>query len=143
MKSFKVTLVFSLIGLFVASLFFINTTGAAPQQDFRNLIKTRVEKPARASFTSWRTDEVMVRFEGEERARRIRIGYYDSVEKALERFNRRGDVVYAEPNYIAYALEVPNDPLYSFQWHMDNPTGSGVEAEEAWWSLGEKGIHKI
>lgn len=41
-------------------------------------------------------------------------------------------VEYAEPNYLAYALMIPNDSYYSYQWHFDNPEYGGVEAEEAW-----------
>ncbi len=37
------------------------------------------------------------------------------------------DVLYAEQNAYAYALEVPNDPYYSYQWHMPQ-----IGMEEAW-----------
>lgn len=42
------------------------------------------------------------------------------------------EVEYVEPNYIAYAFNVPNDPYYRYQWHLDNPVFGGVSAEEAW-----------
>jgi subtilisin family serine protease len=50
------------------------------------------------------------------------------------------DVRFAEPLYLSYGdqLEAPDDPLYSEQWHLENP-GTGpwsedadVHAEEAW-----------
>lgn len=41
-------------------------------------------------------------------------------------------VEYAEPNFIANALMVPNDPYYSYQWHFDNSDYGGVQAESAW-----------
>lgn len=41
-------------------------------------------------------------------------------------------VEYAEPNYIAHALMVPNDPYYSYQWNFDNPTYGGIHAQDAW-----------
>lgn len=40
----------------------------------------------------------------------------------------RGDIEFAEPNYIAYALDtVPNDSFYSFQWGL-----SKIAAPAAW-----------
>lgn len=41
-------------------------------------------------------------------------------------------VEYAEPNYIAHALMIPNDPYYSYQWHFHNSDYGGVQAEQAW-----------
>lgn len=58
-----------------------------------------------------------------------------SVEEMVEAFKARPDVEYAEPNYIAHAFMVPNDPYYSYQWHFplinmpsawDQSSGSGV-----------------
>ncbi len=42
------------------------------------------------------------------------------------------NVEYAEPNFVASALATPNDPLYSYQWHLDNPVYGGINAESAW-----------
>ena len=42
-------------------------------------------------------------------------------------FSKNPNVEYAELNYIAYALMVPNDPYYSYQWHL-----KGIGIEEAW-----------
>ncbi len=43
------------------------------------------------------------------------------------------NIVYAEPDWIASASTVPNDPLYQpYQWHLDNPDFGGIEAEQAW-----------
>jgi serine protease len=36
---------------------------------------------------------------------------------AVQGLRRRGDVLWAEPNYIRRASAVPNDPFYGFQWH--------------------------
>jgi serine protease len=58
-----------------------------------------------------------------------------TVEEMVAAFSSRPDVEYAEPNYIAQAFMTPNDPYYSYQWHMpminmpaawDQSTGSGV-----------------
>lgn len=56
-------------------------------------------------------------------------------DNAITRLKQLPNVVYAEPNYIATAVMTPNDPYYSYQWHMtrigmvnawDESTGSGV-----------------
>jgi serine protease len=41
-----------------------------------------------------------------------------TVEEMVKAFSARADVEYAEPNYIAHAFMTPNDPYYSYQWHM-------------------------
>jgi serine protease len=41
-----------------------------------------------------------------------------TVEEMVAAFSSRSDVEYAEPNYIAHAFMTPNDPYYSYQWHM-------------------------
>ena len=76
--------------------------------------------------------EIIVKLKGDQKFQRIKLPLGDRVEAALGRYRARPDVLYAEPNYIAHALFVPNDPYYLYQWHLDNPTGSGVEAEQAW-----------
>ncbi|TFH65051.1 MAG: PKD domain-containing protein [Candidatus Zixiibacteriota bacterium] len=48
----------------------------------------------------------------------IRIPADKTVEEMVAAFNARSDVEYAEPNYIAHAFMTPNDPYYSYQWHM-------------------------
>jgi serine protease len=48
----------------------------------------------------------------------IRIPAGKTVEEMVAAFSNRSDVEYAEPNYIAHAFMTPNDPYYSYQWHM-------------------------
>jgi len=66
---------------------------------------------------------------------RIKLPAGKSVDDMLDTFRNDPDVEYAEPNYIFHALMTPNDPYYSYQWHMpminmnqawDLSTGSGV-----------------
>ncbi|MGB2865769.1 MAG: S8 family serine peptidase [Sedimentisphaerales bacterium] len=53
--------------------------------------------------------------------------------KMVEILSKNPNVEYAELNYVAYALMVPNDPYYSpYQWHLDNPVYGGIGMEEAW-----------
>lgn len=54
-------------------------------------------------------------------------------EKELEEeFELEDDVEYAEPVFLAYALMVPNDEYYGYQWHMDNSEYGGIQMEQAW-----------
>jgi len=66
-----------------------------------------------------------------------------TVEQAVRRFQQMPGVLYAEPNYIFYALEFPNDPYFTpYQWNFfDRGTVSakaisnyGVQAQTAWTS---------
>ena len=51
--------------------------------------------------------------------------------QVVELYNREPDIEYAELNYYAYAFFVPDDPLYSYQWHF-NDTLAGINIEQAW-----------
>ncbi len=65
-------------------------------------------------------------------ARRWRVPPSKTVEEWVSFFDRHPLVEYAEPNYYAYASMTPNDPVYSFQWHLDNPTYGGINLEAGW-----------
>ena len=41
-----------------------------------------------------------------------------TVQEALDYYNGLPEVQYAEPDYLMYALDTVNDPLYSYQWHF-------------------------
>ncbi|MFH1111982.1 MAG: S8 family peptidase [Patescibacteria group bacterium] len=77
-------------------------------------------------------DEIIVKFKGDaEPFRVIKVPEGKVGEKIKEHLARK-DIVYAEPNYIAYALIVPDDPYYKYQWHLDNSVNGGIQMEEAW-----------
>lgn len=77
-------------------------------------------------------DEIVIKIRGDiERFRVIKVPR-DRVEEKIKEYLKRYDVEYAEPNYIAYALMVPNDPYYSYQWHLDNSQYGGISMEGAW-----------
>ncbi len=59
--------------------------------------------------------------------KRIAISSLSNVDEAVEQFRARADVEYAEPNYILRAFMTPNDPYYTYQWHMPK-----INAEPAW-----------
>ncbi len=76
-------------------------------------------------------DEIIVKYKGDTEFTVLKVPQ-GKVRDEVEKFKGRNDVIYAEPNYIAYALMVPNDPYYKYQWHLDNPTYGGIQMEEAW-----------
>ena len=78
------------------------------------------------------SDEIIVKFEGDEKPFRVIKVPEGKVKEKVGNYQKRADVIYAEPNYIAYALMVPNDPYYKYQWHLDNPVYGGIQMEKAW-----------
>ncbi|MBD3183847.1 S8 family serine peptidase [Candidatus Poribacteria bacterium] len=54
------------------------------------------------------------------------------VEEMVDLYLKSPYVLYAEPNYTAYAYFTPNDPFYEFQWHFHSPDQGGVNLEKAW-----------
>lgn len=50
-----------------------------------------------------------------------------SLIKTLRKSPLSEKIEYVEPNYIYYALEAPNDPLYSQQWNLQT-----INVEQAW-----------
>jgi thermitase len=65
---------------------------------------------------------------------------------AAARLNRSGAVLYAEPNYIARATGIPNDPRFGEQYGLDNTGQAGgaadadIDAPEGWDSLFGPGV---
>jgi serine protease len=64
--------------------------------------------------------------------KRFKIPKGRTAEQMVEILSKNPNVEYTELNYIAYTLMVPNDPLYSYQWHLDNPVNGGINMEPAW-----------
>lgn len=62
----------------------------------------------------------------------LRIPKGISAKEFIKKVKNDPKIEYAEPNYIAHALMVPNDPYYKYQWHFDNPEYGGIHAEQAW-----------
>jgi serine protease len=77
--------------------------------------------------------EVVVKFKNDNKPFRVlKLAKGMSVSEAVSVYRQKKEVEYAEPNYMAYMDMVPNDGYYKFQWHLDNSSGSGINAEEAW-----------
>lgn len=64
--------------------------------------------------------------------KRLRVPKGKKAEELAAQYRLDPAVQYAEPNYIARALFVPDDTFYSYQWHLDNAAGGGIQMEEAW-----------
>ncbi|MDP2910564.1 MAG: S8 family peptidase [bacterium] len=77
-------------------------------------------------------NEIIVKFKGDVGPFRIIKVPEGKVGEKIREYSQRTDVVYAEPNYIAYALMTPNDPNYKYQWHLDNPVYEGINTKKAW-----------
>ncbi|MDP1538930.1 MAG: S8 family peptidase [bacterium] len=77
-------------------------------------------------------DEIIVKFKGDKEPFRVLKVPEGKVGEKVKEFKKRADVIYAEPNYIAYALMAPNDPYYKYQWHLDNPVYGGIQMKKAW-----------
>lgn len=50
----------------------------------------------------------------------IKLGKGVSVNQAIAKFKKSGQVEYAEPDYVVHALQMPNDPLFGNQWGLYN-----------------------
>ncbi|MEA1962622.1 MAG: S8 family serine peptidase [Patescibacteria group bacterium] len=82
--------------------------------------------------------EILVKYKNDNKPFRVVKVPKGQVIAQAKAYQSRKDVEYAEPNYIAYADFVPNDPYYSpYQWNFDNNDpnyldSQGIGMEEAW-----------
>jgi serine protease len=78
--------------------------------------------------------EVVVKYEGGERAQVHRIRDGDSVRRTIAELRDDPGVKYAVPNHIARAAQtapfIPDDPAFRRQWNLHEPWGIGMP--EAW-----------
>ena len=118
----------ALVGLVVAGV------GIAKSSEIKEADNVNV-----ISKAEYVTDEVIVKFKGDEKPFQVLKVPQGKVKEEVEKYQKRADVIYAEPNYIAYALWTPNDPYYGYQWHLDNSVYGGIQMEEAWELLGAPG----
>ncbi len=55
-----------------------------------------------------------------------------TIDEIIGGFRSDPSVEYAEPNYIAYAYMTPNDPYFSYQWHLENCISGSIHCNSAW-----------
>lgn len=63
--------------------------------------------------------------------KRLKVPKGKTVEEMVAIYQHNPNVDYAEPNFMAYAADAPDDEYYSFQWHMDNSAFGGIHLNEA------------
>ncbi|MBU2634997.1 S8 family serine peptidase [Patescibacteria group bacterium] len=107
-----------LVSLFSGSVF-----SAEPLSVAKDLDNDRIE---------FIEDEVIVKYKGDERPFRVVKVPMGKVREKVKEYSAREDVAYAEPNFIAHAFMTPNDPYYTYQWHLDNSVYGGINMESAW-----------
>jgi subtilisin family serine protease len=62
----------------------------------------------------------------------------DAVREAIAALRQDPNVAYVQPDYVLRALDVPNDPDFAQQWHLNNGGQNGgtpdadIDAPEAW-----------
>jgi subtilisin family serine protease len=82
--------------------------------------------------------QTAVRLDAVDRLERVRLPQDMSVEEGIDQYRRNPDVLYAEPNYIVHADNLPNDPQFPQQWNLHNTgqaggtPGADIHAPEAW-----------
>lgn len=133
-----IRIMFALLAYVVAASFLVSSTTAYGQESVRDERKIegretllQERRDVLRGERRERDDEIIVKFKGAHSFERITVGAGRRVEDALSEYRGRSDIEYAEPNYIAYAFSVPNDPYYQYQWNFDNPTNGGIGYEEA------------
>ena len=63
---------------------------------------------------------------------RLKVPQGKPVLEMVDILNRDPNVEYAEPDFIAYADMVPNDPYYNYQWHLHDINDGGINMQPAW-----------
>lgn len=84
------------------------------------------------SFLNFEPTELIVKFKNEARFKVEKVKDSLKLPEVLQSFKQRTDVEYVEPNYYAYAFFTPNDPYYSYQWHLQEQSKGGVNGPLAW-----------
>jgi serine protease len=77
-------------------------------------------------------DEIIVKFKNDKKPFQIVKVPKGKVKGKVLEYSQRSDVDYAEPNYYAKALFIPNDELYDLQWNLGSQASGGIRMEEAW-----------
>lgn len=90
----------------------------------------RVHEPQETHPQAYAVGEVLVKFKNSKMP--FEVISVPNVEAAIVALSKNPNVEFVEPNYVVTAFAVPNDPLYRYQWHLDNSGYGGIEAEEAW-----------
>ncbi|OGZ41001.1 MAG: hypothetical protein A3I20_01170 [Candidatus Portnoybacteria bacterium RIFCSPLOWO2_02_FULL_40_15] len=85
-------------------------------------------------------DEIVVKFKNSRKPFEIIKVSEDKLTEKLAEYLNDENVEYVEPNYIARAFWTPNDPNFSYQWHLGGFDKGGINTEAAWDVLGAPGL---
>jgi uncharacterized repeat protein (TIGR02543 family) len=106
--------------------------GIAVPDEVILVMKENVDDEAIVEFNDEITGEISIGTD--EKA--VVISTSENLGEVIESYNDNPDVLYAQPNYIYYALEDTNDPSFSSQWALK--TESETRVNQAWDILPEK-----
>ncbi len=120
------------VGL-IMLMFFIGPAGAnSPFSKIVNKTNLDLKEVKQLLKGKYAQDEIIVKFKRDKKPFRVVSIPEDKIKEKLLEYSKRADVEYVEPNYLAYALMMPNDPYYAYQWHLDNTENHGINMEPAW-----------
>jgi subtilisin family serine protease len=97
-------------------------------QEVASLLHAQIGAMVKKDFTPY----------GLERLQVVKIPKGLTVPEAIEHYTRNPNVIYAEPNYIVQATEIPNDYYFNELWGLHNTGQTGgtpdsdIDAPEAW-----------
>ena len=63
---------------------------------------------------------------------RIKVPAGKTHRQLINDYKSEPEVEYAELNYLAYAMFIPNDQYFKYQWNFYNSTNEGIRANLAW-----------
>ncbi|MFH1614002.1 MAG: S8 family serine peptidase [Planctomycetota bacterium] len=63
--------------------------------------------------------------------KRLKIPAGKTPHEIVAAYSQSAEVLYAELNYYAHAMFIPNDPYYYLQWNFNTPS-AGIGIEQAW-----------
>lgn len=101
---------------------------------FRPGVSRRAMEAAHAAMRS----QVLSEPAAVDRLQIVQLATGMTVEQAVSQYRADPNVLYAEPDFIVQATGIPNDPLFSSQWNLQNTgqnggtVGADVHAPAAW-----------
>ena len=62
----------------------------------------------------------------------LKISEEKDILSIVQEYNEDENILLAEPNYIYEANNIPNDPYFDLQWHLNQENNCDINAPEAW-----------
>jgi serine protease len=132
----------------ICLVFLILTCGSGDAQIF-------IKSAPAIGGEKWVQDEIVVKFKDTVRAaqieqinnkhraevlytspfahfKRVKVPKGKTPHQLVDDYKNEPDIEYAELNYLAYAMFIPNDPLFQNQWNFYNNVNGGIRANLAW-----------